>query len=98
MKKQLTKPASRSQHQQWFMNRTKQARRKSPTKMVRYVTSMSDTVSLINSCREEHGKIAVAGCELLSNAQSYTILSPTYLNPSVRLGSSWQSGGPEKGP
>jgi hypothetical protein len=32
--------------------------------MVRYVTSMSDTVSLINSCREEHGKIEVASWEL----------------------------------
>lgn len=64
-RKQLTKPASRSQHQQWFMKRTKQARRKSPTRMVRYVTSMSDTVSLINSCGRNKGKEGVLRRELV---------------------------------
>lgn len=75
-RKQLTKPASRSQHQQWFMKRTKQARRKSPTRMVRYVTSMSDTVSLINSCGRNKGKEGVLRRELVHT-------SPTRLHLSV---------------
>lgn len=90
-RKQLTKPASRSQHQQWFMKRTKQARRKSPTRMVRYVTSMSDTVSLINSCGRNKGKEGVLRWELVHT-------SPTRLHLSVWPASSWQSGGTEKGP
>lgn len=78
-RKQLTKPASRSQHQQWFMKRTKQARRKSPTRMVRYVTSMSDTVSLINSCGRNKGKEGVLRRELVHT-------SPTRLHLSVLCG------------
>lgn len=82
------------------MNRTKQARRKSPSRMVMYVTSMSDTVSLMNSCKAEHRKRAWSGSNLAHFSQltavTHRLPHPPESSP-WPAGSWWQRDGAEKG-
>lgn len=67
-----------------------------------YVTSMSDTVSLMNSCKEEHRKGGSQGWTLPTcpNRLQPHKLSPTLLNSSLGPSDSWwQCGdGAEQGP